>query len=398
VPDGWPNNRNAPVTKHTDGLDRDQNHDSTDISDIAIDWLVRLSSGHVSADVQQQYQHWLAQSADHAVAMDEARLLLYGVGQTRTAQHWRDENAANLGDTASSVMPPASRQNIPAATPGFGQAPRRAISVEPAWKKRSGAYSPASGDVKMRTSAWRLGRGGGAAVAMLAVLVCLAAGVIVPGMVGPVAGMFADYATGIGERRTVSLPDGTLVHLNTASALSVNYSPTRREVHLDAGEALFEVAKNPARPFVVLAQNGQARAVGTVYDVQLTDDTVRVGVREGIVAVSTRQGATTPVNVTAGQRVSYNGAGQVSNIVADGLDTQTAWLRGKLIFNRQPLSLVINEIQRYRKGRIILANQHLADLKVSGVFDLNDLDDLLKSIDETTDAHVFSTPVATVIY
>lgn len=383
------------MTKDTDGQDRDQNHDKRDISDTAINWLVTLSSGHVSDDVQQDYYDWLSQSPDHAVAMDEARLLLHGIGQTGAAQNWQAGNEGGHRHIISKAKP---RHNLTMATPGFGQGRRGSISADREAQYGLAMHLHRNDQAKIRKPAWPIGRGAAALLASLGVLVCLTAGAIVPGMVGPVAGLFADYATGIGEHRTVSLPDGTLVHLNTASALSINYSPSLREVHLDAGEALFEVAKNPARPFVVMAKNGQARAVGTVYDVQLADDGVHVGVREGIVAVSTGQKTTLPVNITAGQRVSYDGSGKLSDVLSDGVDAQTAWMRGKLIFNRQPLSAVIAEIQRYRKGRIILANQQLADLKVSGVFDLNDLDDLLKSIDDTTDAHVFSTMVATVIY
>ncbi|WP_158091226.1 FecR family protein [Thalassospira mesophila] len=392
------------MSKHTNGQDRDQGRDKKDISNTAIDWLVKLSSGHVSADMQQQYRNWLSQSRDHAVAMEEARLLLHGIGQTGAAQNWQADNEGAYRNivsprNAASPEPEATpRQNMPTATPGFGRDRRGSAPSDHDVQKHRTAHQHPGADAKMRKPISRMGRGAGALLASLVVLVCLTAGVIVPGMVGPVAGLFADYATGIGERRTVTLPDGTIVRLNTASALSVNYSPNRREVHLAAGEALFEVAKNPNRPFVVMAANGQARAVGTVYDVQLGDDGVHVGVREGIVAVSTGQSATRPVNVTAGQRVSYDGSGKLSGVISDGVDAQTAWMRGKLIFNRQPLSAVIAEIQRYRQGRIILANPDLAGLKVSGVFDLNDLDDLLKSIDDTTDAHVFSTMVATVIY
>ncbi|PKR54892.1 hypothetical protein COO20_05685 [Thalassospira marina] len=462
--DRRPENRNKPVTRNSDGQDplktrsADQEETRQDISDDAIDWLVKLSSGQVTPDMQQQYQHWLAQSPDHMQAMADARTLFDAIGRTATARQWQEagdaasENAVNTANFAgvagvdgSDGMSNRRSENRPVSSPnatiagasargshkdavaqapnddgkgGYAVPPNGAVAAS---YRRAGTSVGAGARTRTRT-----GFGGRAAMWMVVflVLVCGATAGIVPGMVGPVAGLFADYATGIGEQQNITLADGTVVHLNTASALSVNYTPIRREVHLQAGEARFDVHKNPDRPFVVIAGNGQARAVGTSYDVALGDDAVYVRVSEGIVAVSAANGdggaskvdmpdANTSavstnvvakglgdggVHVLAGQQVSYDASGRLGTVRAFDDAGQSAWLRGKLIFNQQPLNTVIAEIQRYRKGRIVLVNQDLASLKVSGVFDFHDLDDLLKSIDETTPASVISTPVMTLIY
>ncbi|WP_073955939.1 FecR domain-containing protein [Thalassospira sp. TSL5-1] len=433
------------MTRNSDGQDplntrsADQDETSRQISDIAIDWLVKLSSDQVTPDMQRQYQHWLAQSPRHVQAMTDARTLFDGIGHTATAKQWQEagdvesDNAVNAPDVAGvafnskltgasnrlSETRPVSSPNAHITGTGARGDHKEVVAKVPGHDGKGEYALPRNGAALTRhrragTGA-RTGIGGRTAMwlAVLLVLVCGAGAAIVPGMVGPVAGLFADYATGIGEQKTITLADGTVVYLNTASALSVHYTPTRREVHLQAGEAWFDVHKNPNRPFVVMAGNGQARAVGTSYDVALVDGAVHVRVSEGIVAVSAANGeeaastADLPdasglenggVHVLAGQQIAYDASGQLGAVRTFNDAGQSAWLRGKLIFNQQPLNAVIAEIQRYRKGRIMLVNQDLASLKVSGVFDLHDLDDLLKSIDETTPASVISTPVMTLIY
>ncbi|WP_147253012.1 FecR domain-containing protein [Thalassospira profundimaris] len=445
------------MTRHSDGQDQNplnnrsaaqvaqmaQDETSRQISDTAIDWLVKLSSGQVTPDMQRQYQHWLAQSPRHEQAVTDARTLLDGIGRTATAKQWQEAgdaasaNAVNAPDFAGgagaddlmgasdrlseSSLASSPNANIAGASARGNH--KDAATRAPGHDGKGGYAMPrnATAAASYRRAAIgaragvRTGSGGRLVMwmAVLLVLVCGAGAAIVPGMVGPVAGLFADYATGIGEQKTITLADGTVVHLNTASALSVHYTPTRREVHLQAGEAWFDVHKNPNRPFVVMAGNGQARAVGTSYDVALVDDAVHVRVSEGIVAVSAANGeaaastADLPdasslenggVRVLAGQQVAYDASGRLGAVRTFDDAGQSAWRRGKLIFNQQPLNAVIADIQRYRKGRIVLINQGLASLKVSGVFDLHDLDDLLKSIDETTPASVISTPVMTLIY
>ncbi|PWB30561.1 iron dicitrate transport regulator FecR [Pseudomonas sp. SDI] len=170
--------------------------------------------------------------------------------------------------------------------------------------------------------------------------------------------LLADYHTGTGQRQTVTLADGSRVTLNSASAFSVSYSGEQRRVSLKAGEALFEPAED-ARPFVVDSGAEQVQGSGAVFSVR-------------------RTGSGTAVVVTRGQAQLGEQVLQ-RNPNAEAL---TAWQRGKLIFNGRPLREVIAELERYQHGRIVMSDGQLGALQVSGVFDLNDPEGLLRTLEQ----------------
>jgi transmembrane sensor len=195
--------------------------------------------------------------------------------------------------------------------------------------------------------------------------------------------LWADARTGIGEQRTFPLSDGSEIVLNTQAAVAVRYSDHTRRVDLLAGEAAFRVEKDAGRPFLVHTHDGQVRAVGTEFIVHKTAEAVLVTVTEGVVEVSTsRDRATVPTLVQVGQRVRYNHSG-VGSVEPVDLRVVTAWQRGKLIFEATPLTLVVEEINRYRRGHIVVINSQLAQRLVSGVFDLQRLDAAVTTIERT---------------
>jgi transmembrane sensor len=214
------------------------------------------------------------------------------------------------------------------------------------------------------------------------------------GIVGP--RLFADFVTGVGEQRTVALADGSSVFLNASSALSVNFSARERRLSLLEGQATFAVAHDAARPFIVHAGEGQTRAVGTVFDVDIRVGEVVVTVVEGVVAITTDQ-ALEPVVARVDQRVQYVPNGRPSAPEAANADVETAWRRGKLIFNRRPLADVVADIERYRRGRIVLVGDGLRSLEVTGVFDLNDPEAILHTIEDTLPVRMTRLPFVTVI-
>lgn len=193
----------------------------------------------------------------------------------------------------------------------------------------------------------------------------------------------ADARTGTGEQLTFPLNDGSQILLNTQAAMSVHYSEDIRRIDLLAGEAAFRVAKDAARPFVVHTQDGQVRAVGTEFLVNKTEVAVIVTVTEGVVDVSAPGlHEDSPTRVHAGQRVRYSSSG-VSQVEPVDLRAVTAWQRGKLIFEATPLTTVVEEINRYRPGRVVLLSDSLAYHRVSGVFDLDRLDTAVTTIEQT---------------
>jgi transmembrane sensor len=181
--------------------------------------------------------------------------------------------------------------------------------------------------------------------------------------------------TGVGERSLLVLPDGSRVTLNTASAVRTDYSGRERRVTLVRGQAFFDVAKDPSRPFVVVAGSREVIAVGTAFDVRLTGQQVKVTLVEGkvrVVAVprdiAASSGAVSAINLEAGSMLTARNDG-VDHV--DHLDTAraTSWRTGKLVFDGERLADVVAEMNRYSREQLVIGDQALEDRKVSGVFD-----------------------------
>jgi len=181
--------------------------------------------------------------------------------------------------------------------------------------------------------------------------------------------------TAIGERSTFELSDGSSVHLSTATKLKVMFSADRRDIMLLEGQALFEVAHDAGRPFVVFAGDRRITALGTQFEVRLDRREVAVTLIEGKVEVAdltvgaTGQVATVPqsIELTAGQRVDGD-LGQAHDISQDDLSRALSWRQGRLDFKNETLADVIYEINRYSIDQVRLAEPALGELRVSGSF------------------------------
>ncbi|BBK43046.1 iron dicitrate transporter FecR [Allostella vacuolata] len=222
--------------------------------------------------------------------------------------------------------------------------------------------------------AWARGRAVALAASLL--LACAGAWSLAP------PGLFADERSGIGERRTVALADGSTVELGTGSALSIRFGGTERRVVLHRGQGYFAVAPEADRPFVVEAGGGTVTAVGTAFDVRVDggEPRVDVAVAEGVVAVSAGPG--TAVRIGPGQGVHY-GYGAVAAPVAVDLAEATAWRGDRLVFHDRPLGQVVRDLERYRWGRILVLDPALAATPVTGVFNAGRTDAALDTIART---------------
>jgi len=199
------------------------------------------------------------------------------------------------------------------------------------------------------------------------------------------------YSTGIGEQRTVTLPDGSRVELNTHSEIVVKYNERMRRVILSGGEAYFDVAGNKDRPFVVVAGGREVIALGTVFLVRREVDEVAVTLLEGRVAVApgssdTRRGKLTGADVHVlhvGQRLRI---GEKSLPVVDtpSLDTVTSWRRGQLVFDDTPLTDAAKEFNRYSEVHVELGSGDLANIRVGGTFRVGDVSSFARAV---ADAH-----------
>jgi transmembrane sensor len=185
------------------------------------------------------------------------------------------------------------------------------------------------------------------------------------------------FRTGKGEVKVVALQDGSVVTLTTASEIRVRFSDRLRSVELVRGEALFDVAKNRARPFVVAAGDTRVRVVGTSFSVRHIDTApVQVLVREGIVEVfKPTQVETQPVRIFANTRAvapTDNADIAARPIPAAELHREMAWQVGQLAFEGQTLAEAAAEFSRYSDTRIIIEDPELAHEEIAGLFRAND--------------------------
>lgn len=184
------------------------------------------------------------------------------------------------------------------------------------------------------------------------------------------------YRTASGERQVVKLPDGSRVTLDADSSLDVQLSADRRSLTLERGEAYFEVSKDPQRPFVVRAGSTQVTAVGTAFNVRMSDDRTVVAVTEGKVefvamsppatahASSTRPKLT--AQVSAGEGVSYMDDGNLQALPEHEAPLATTWLEGRRQYLNEPLRYVLADVDRYTGQKIELADEATGDLCFTG--------------------------------
>lgn len=237
---------------------------------------------------------------------------------------------------------------------------------------------------------WR--RRAGAALAAGLAVVAVATGIVqmLPGEQNDeVLPARATYVTAIGELRSVTLPDGTIVHVNTSSRLQVEYSDEKRGIFLHQGEAFFEVA-NSGRPFVVAVGKGEVTALGTAFAVRVSEDNVvNIDVTEGTVVITAGRGlAATAGSAALNSRVASAGEvvrmGETIELVRTVepqlLERQLAWRDGMLVFDGDSLEDVIAEISRYSQVEIVIADAALRDLKVGGYFRAGDTQVLLNTL------------------
>ncbi|MBR0956586.1 FecR family protein [Bradyrhizobium japonicum] len=302
--------------------------------DEAAEWYVRQDAGVLDAGEQARFRAWLMQPANRAA-------------YEKVAGTWDD----------------------------LGRIPRPGLSTG----------LPQQGDVRtvpLRRHPSRTSRPRRWALAAAAVVVAVTAGYALD---LPMR-LEADAMTATGEARIVTLDDGSSVALNTASAIAVDYSRERRRIRLLRGEAVFTVAKDAARPFVVAAASGEAVARGTVFAVRKDDEAATVTVLESHVGVSYPAAGRTAVELAPGEALDYSRRG-LGVVRAVDADAATAWRRGKLIFVDRPLGEVIAELNRYHSGRIQIIDGSIGSHPVSGVFDTKNPLQALEVIEQTLGLH-----------
>ncbi len=193
------------------------------------------------------------------------------------------------------------------------------------------------------------------------------------------------YGTEIGEQRSITLPDGSVVELNSRSKVRVAFGASERRVELLSGQALFQVAKDTSRPFMVVSDRTRVRAVGTRFDVYRKSTGLTVTVIEGRVAVhaapagqsSGTEGGSGDVLLVAGEQLTVT-ATRAEKAERPNIAAATAWTRHQLVFDGTPLGEVIEEFSRHSTLRIVIDSSDLANLRISGQYTSTSPDSLLR--------------------
>ncbi|MFJ2458110.1 FecR family protein [Pseudomonas neuropathica] len=295
----------------------------TTVRDDAARWFVRLQEPAIEADEQQRFDAWLNEHPQH-----------------------RDEFQLLQGLWSAADLLPAPRLKALAETPPNRRQRRPLLR-----------YAVA------------------ASVLAVALGLGLFSGLNHPG------GYRAEFATALGERKHVALPDGSVIDLNSRSRLQVRFEQDRRLIELSEGEAMFSVAHDTSRPFVVEAGSGKVTVTGTRFDVRRDVTQTRVAVEQGTVKVQGRDAADDQfISLSAGLGTHVDAQGQVAAAYAVNPAELTAWRSGKLVFNNASLSEVAAEVSRYREKPLTVTNPAVASLRLTSVFKSDNTDALLKAL------------------
>lgn len=195
------------------------------------------------------------------------------------------------------------------------------------------------------------------------------------------------HHTGAGERLTVSLTDGSTAILNTHSKLRVAFSGRERRLVVESGQIFFAVAKDRVRPFVVLAGDRAVTAHGTAFDVRMKPDAVQVALLEGSVTVAARGAAAAdPVRLKPNEVLTASGAAIM--VRAADVERLTSWRDGFILFEDEPVSEAVAEINRYTARPIVLADEQVGQVRISGAFRVGESSAFLEAMEIGFNAQV----------
>jgi transmembrane sensor len=284
----------------------------------AIAWLVRVRSDAATEADWEALTAWLEQSEAHREAFEAVELL-----------------SADIDAAADDIKTRLVR------------AEDRVVAFKPRLQGR-----------------W-IGIGAAAAAAMLAVFVS-------PMLMTAYRGAPETYVAAAGSPRDVTLSDGTRIHMNAASTLTVRMGWRGRRVEMADAEASFDVVHDPGRPFTVSVGDQQVRDIGTEFNIRHRDGQVVVSVRSGVVAVvQPGLGTAEVARLTAGQQLSHVEGAGTSRVASINPDAAFAWTRGQLICDDRPLSEIVAELNR-RFGGGVAVSGAAGQRRFSGVLELDD--------------------------
>jgi transmembrane sensor len=198
----------------------------------------------------------------------------------------------------------------------------------------------------------------------------------------------ADYRTAKGEQRKVELTQGVSLDLNTLTSVALQSLQDQPTIELVSGEVLVTAKRPPSGPLTVLAAGGRIGAAEANFDAKCLEGMVSVTCLDGTVDI---QHAGQSSRVGKGQQVSYSRAGLRPSISVDPAQV-TSWQSGLLIFRDRPLESVVDEVNRYRSGKIVIVSPELRQRTVNGDFEIAKLDSFVTQVQLLSGAHATILP------
>lgn len=323
----------------------------------ACEWFAEFRTRDASATTRERFDEWLRHSPEHIQAYLEVSAAWAELPTQVAADRIDVESLierARASDTDNVVVPLATR----------GSPPHEPSQIRPSNNRRPFA----------RRHALAAG---------------IAAALLIAGAASWLNGWGGEaYETGIGEQRTIRLADESIVDLNARSNIRVRFSNSERIIDLVAGQAMFHVARDPSRPFIVRSDKTAVRAVGTQFDVYRKDEGVVVTVVEGRVAVTPAPLAPTAASgnpsasgAGAARDVEFLSAGEQLTVTPKvaapkphhaNVGAATAWAQRRLVFDETSLSEVAEEFNRYSVRRLIIDDEELSHKTISGAYSSSD--------------------------
>lgn len=314
-------------------------------------WITRLHGPHRSADMEAGFRQWLDERAENRIEFEALTDIWTAIGSPSASSAPRLEGCEHSAESQE-------LQEL----------------CDPRWKLQDRWRQMIQ---ISRNIGWRSGFVGGAAAAVLAIVLVLSRPLL--NRIEP------SYATNVGEARMLQLADKSRVWMNSDSRLRIVFDNRQRRAELIRGEALFEVAKDAHRPFVVEAGGSYVTALGTSFVVRHDPDQTSVTLVEGKVAISSSTAVEEHATgegqwiLSAGQRLTLASAG-TPKIDEPSVESVLAWRRGEVVLDETPLTQAVSEMNRYDTKTIVIEGSAIATLSVSGLYQTGDNEGFARAV------------------
>ncbi|MGS2722738.1 FecR family protein [Porticoccus sp. GXU_MW_L64] len=312
-------------------------------------WLAKLDRGDLSRSEKAEFKQWLNENSEHKTALRDMIQYWYGLSDLL------DHSTVRTREVACATV---SIRRLMLLSLAKLMAKARPVAV----------------------------------MAVLAVVVVSGALFVVD--FSPLEPTTEYHATKVGQANILELEDGSTIHLNTNTILEKEYSSKVRVVRLISGEAVFDVAHDKKRPFLVYAGNGVVRAIGTRFSVRVRDNGVSVTVAEGKVAVADRAQIPSAwpsedsLNASAlfvargeAAKIELSTGTEKEDITESQLAERLSWTNGQLVFYDQRLESVVDEVSRYTTVQISFSDDVLKEQRITGILPIGEIETILEGIE-----------------